>query len=394
MENKPTRNVRTLHIIDRLDKRRGGSVYATLAVCKYLARAGQPVEAVGSIGSGDALDHLEHDFSEFKTHRFDRSFPVRYSNSAAFAAWLTQSVKNYDLVEVHAIFNAFAWRAAKICRKAGVPYLIRPHGSLDPFDLQKHAALKKILGPFLVRPMLEGAKAMLLTAPMEADRVETYGARVRKLVLPLPVSLGTQHGNGSGFRHRYGIPRDAQVVLFMSRVDYKKGLEFLIPALGVLKAEFPKLWFVMAGSGEPEFVGRVKQLLIDHRVQPFTSGVGFVTGADKADAMAAANLFALPSRNENFGIVNIEAMHMGLPLLVSNEVYIYQEIQQAGAGLICVPTTHSVTEQLRKMLNGSLDLVAMGRNGRELVEKRYRSEIATAALVKTYEEILGWPLCD
>jgi glycosyltransferase involved in cell wall biosynthesis len=173
----------------------------------------------------------------------------------------------------------------------------------------------------------------------------------------------------------------------MSRVDYKKGLDFLIPALARLKPEFPKLWFVLAGTGTPEFFGKVRSWIEQHGIRAFTTEVGFVSGQEKLDALAAANIFALPSLNENFGIVIIEAMYAGLPLLISSEVYIAQDIANAKAGIICSPDVDSVTRHLRTMLDGSVDLRAMVEQGRQLVRTRYQPEVATETLVKMYEEL-------
>ena len=105
----------------------------------------------------------------------------------------------------------------------------------------------------------------------------------------------------------------------------------------------------------------------------------------------------MPSLNENFGIVNIEAMNAGLPLLVSDEVYISEEIQEAGAGVICKASVSSVYNCLVTMLDGSVDLKGMGQRGRALVQTKYRPENATDALIHFYAEVLkprvlGWNL--
>jgi glycosyltransferase involved in cell wall biosynthesis len=224
---------------------------------------------------------------------------------------------------------------------------------------------------------------------MEAKRAFTYGAKVRRLVVPLPVVLPVDPGDGCAFRRRHKIPEDAVVVLFMSRIDYKKGLEFLIPALGRLRAEFPQLWFVLAGAGKALFEAQVQDCITEHGVKARSSKVGFIFGRDKQDALAAADVFALPSMRENFGIVLIEAMHVGLPVLISDEVYIHEEIRDAGAGLVCRPETSSVTETLRRLLGSAAERAAMGARGRELVQRRYRPEAATELLVRTYQDTLG-----
>jgi glycosyltransferase involved in cell wall biosynthesis len=203
------------------------------------------------------------------------------------------------------------------------------------------------------------------------------------------VPLAVNGGSRRAFRGKHQIPIDAQVILFLSRVDYKKGLDFLIPALGDLKLAFPRLWFVLAGTGTPDFMSRVQGWVDEYHIRPFTRMVGFLSGQDKLDAFAAADIFALPSLNENFGIVNIEAMHAGLPLLISDEVYICREIENAGAGLVCRPSVRSVTDKLRGLLGGVVDLRQMGARGRDLVRRCYLPEVATEALIRLYGETLA-----
>jgi glycosyltransferase involved in cell wall biosynthesis len=381
--------LRILHVIDRLDRRLGGSVAATLGICKFLKLAQVDVEACGSIGPDDVLDHLDTEFGDFPIHRFARSFPRRYAGSIQFYRWLDQAIAKYDLIEIHAIFSAFTLQAGKICRNHRKPYIIRPHGSLDPFDLRKHALLKRLVGPVLVRPLLAGANLLLATAALESERLVLYGATVEKAVIPLPILLDDEHGSRNSFRNRHNIPLDAQVVLFLSRLDYKKGLEFLIPALARLKQKFPRLWFVLAGSGDPAYVKKTEQVLAEFNTSEFTRRIGFVTGQEKRDAFAAADIFALPSLNENFGIVNIEAMQAGLPLLISDQVYICREIEAAGSGIICSPSVNSVAEKMEEMLSGATDLKLMGQRGHGLVQRCYRPEVATQSLIEVYRKILG-----
>jgi glycosyltransferase involved in cell wall biosynthesis len=379
-----SRGVASLHCLFSYDNKLGGSVHAALNVCKYLAEGGQPVEVVAPYAEGDDIAYLGTSYPQLTCHRVARSFPKRYANSRELGIWLEANLPRFQVVEIHGVWVLATLQAARACLRRGVPYFIRPHGSLDPFDLQKHALLKQALGPVYVQWLLDHAAGIICTAQLEADRLVTYGAKPRRHALPLPVPLAAAAGDGAGFRARHGIPADAQVVLFLSRVDYKKGLDFLVPALGRLKREFPRLWFVLAGAGTPEFTRRVHAWLDAADVRGFTREVGFVSGQEKQDAFAAADLFALPSLNENFGIVNIEAMHAGLPLLISDQVYINREIAAADAGVICQPEVNSVTTHLRAMLSGQVELRAMGERGRALVQECYRPEAATKALIDLY----------
>jgi glycosyltransferase involved in cell wall biosynthesis len=380
--------IRSLHIVPRLDNRLGGSVHAALNVCKYLEQAGQPVRVVATEAAGDELGYLGESYAEVTYQTFPQSFPARYSNSEKMTEWVANNVTQYDIVEIHSVFTAGSYRAAGVCRKMGVPYLVRPHGSLDPFDLQKHSLLKGIIGPLFVARTLRNCSGVHCTARLEAERLVTYGASPAKYVSPLPVPLSGKRGNGQEFRRRNNIPQEAQVVLFMSRVDYKKGLDFLIPALGRLKAMFPRLHFVLAGTGDAEYAAVVGKLLDDCSVRKFTTAVGFVSGMEKADTLAAADIFALPSRNENFGIVVIEAMEAGVALLISDEVYIENEIRAANAGVVCRPQIDSVFTQLKSMLDGSININELASRGAQLARDRYHPQSATDALIGIYKQIL------
>jgi glycosyltransferase involved in cell wall biosynthesis len=364
---------------------------AALGIARGLQHSGALVELAGTRTSADRLEYLERDFAALPRYLAARSFPVRFGNSTALVDWLQQNVKRFQIVDIHGMWAFPGWHAARVCASLGVPYVIHPHGALDPFDLRKKALLKRVLGPLWIAPMLARARAILLTAPLEAERLVTYGATVRRSIVPLPVVLPSKLGDRAAFRQRHQIPADALVVVFLSRVDYKKGLDFLIPALGRLKADFPKLWFVLAGSGTPEFVDRVRGWLAEHRVANFTREIGFASGSDKWDALAGADVFALPSLNENFGIVNIEAMHAGLPVLISDEVYLHPQITAAGAGLVCTPDRHSVEAVLRQLLDGSVDRLTLGRAGQTLVQKRYQVTAATDELLAIYRDVSGTP---
>ena len=381
--------MRVLHIIDRLTETQGGSVKAVLDICRFLAQVNVQVEVAGCVDDSNDFGHLDQKSLGFPVHKFKSSFPKRYARSQEFEQWLIKRIERYDLIEIHAIFSVLTIRAAQLCRKIGKPYYVRPHGSLDPFDLKKHALLKRIIGPMLIKPFLKGSSAVFLTAEMEATRLVTYGANVQKRILSLPVKLDEANGNRVRFRKRYNIPLDAITVLFLSRIDYKKGLEFLIPALSILRKERQDLWFILAGSGTARFVSVVRGLLKKHDVENITSEVGFVTGQDKADAFAASDVFALPSLNENFGIVNVEAMHYGLPLLISDEVYISREIEAAGAGVVCRPDSLSVYRELRALIESSVEMKAMGNRGKQLVQDQFQPSAVTETLIRNYRHSIS-----
>lgn len=378
----------SLHAVHSLDNRLGGGVHAVLNIAKYLARAGAGVSVMATHQDGDELDYLKTSYPEVPHRVFPRSFPARFANSKEFCRGFEAAAAGVDVVEIHQVFSFIPVKAAQICRRLKKPYFFRPHGSLDPFDLQKRRTLKRWLGPIFFRPILEHCAGVLCTTRLEAERLETYGARPRVEIAPLPVPPAAgDAGDPVAFRRRHGIPEDAVVVLFLSRIDYKKGLEFLIPALASLKKSEPKLWFVLAGTGSSEFLASVQEWMGQAGIGKWTAVTGFLSGADKQSAYLAADVFALPSLNENFGMVLVEAMRAGLPLLVSEEVYIQREIRDAGAGLVCQTSATSCEAVLRELLFHS-DRRMMGAKAKALSEGTFSAEAATQRTLELYRSVV------
>lgn len=381
----------SLHCLFSYDNRLGGAVHAALNVCKYLSVFGAPVEAVGTYAPSDDIRYLEETYPEFVSHRVARTGPQKYFNSKELTSWLEGHLDRFDVVDLHGIFVLTTFRAARVCQRIGKPYFVRSHGALDPFDLQKRSLLKRILGPLFVRPMLAAASGVICTTELEAERLVTFGAKPQRCVVPLPVPFpSVSKESGHQFRKKHGIPPEAEVVLFMSRVDYKKGLEFLIPSLAALKAKHPRLWFVMAGTGQPEFVSGIQDLIGCLGIRSWTTETGFISGVEKQGAFSAANLFALPSLNENFGIVLVEAMAAGLPLLISDQVYIHKEVVGGGAGLVCQTSVESCQNRLSEVLENPDALELMGQRARQLAENHFGVRAATEGLLDIYRKRLGF----
>ena len=385
----PRAPIASLHCLFSYDNKLGGAVHAALNICRYLGAHGQPVESVASHAPSDETAYLDRTYPDFPKHRVARSIPHRYNESAALTPWLAKNLERFDVVGIHGVWVLTTVRAAWACQRAGKPYFVHAHGSLDPFDLRKHKLLKRLLGPLFIRPMLEQSAGVVCTARREADVLETYGAAPSRFSVPLPVvPVAATPEARSAFRSKHKIPQDALVVLFMSRVDYKKGLEFLIPSLAAAKRKHPSLWFVMAGSGDADFIEGIRRLVQEAGVLPWMTETGFISGADKQGALSAADLFALPSLNENFGIVLVEALSAGLPLLISDQVYIHGEVAEAGAGVVCAASVASCQEALLGMLAAPGRLREIGACGRALAAGPFSVLGATNGLLDVYATAL------
>lgn len=365
----------------------GGQVHAAVGLAAHLgARNDVHTELASTQLPADDHAYLDRVAAAVPRHVFPRSWPEGRFQSAELGRWLHQAVPTFDVVHLHGVFHAPALHVRRACRSAGVPYVLSPHGQLDPFDLAKHRLAKQLYGPVAIRPLVADAEVVVLTTALEQERLVTYGAATRTAVVPLPVQAPGP-GNRVGFRERHGVPPDAVVVLFLSRLDVKKGLDLLVAALqGPDRPD--DVWLVVAGSGDPEVEADLTRSLAGTALGRRCVRTGFISGTDKDDAFAAADVFALPSRNENFGIVVIEAMAAGLPVVVSDETYVHADISAADAGAVCAAEdAASCRAALQPLLESPVARREAGRRAAALAAARFAPGAATATMVDVYRSL-------
>ena len=357
------RPLKVLHVAINLDRRRGGAVQAMMTVCRGLHEQGVQVEVAAPYRPKDRELSLTLDYPEIPHHLFPSSFPGRFNNSSGLRHWLTRHVNDYDFVEIHEVFAFPPVIAGQVCRVASVPYLLNPHGSLMRVTLQNQGFLKRIIRGPMLRPLIEGAAVLKMATTMEVTQSDTFGQRVKTVVSPLPVEP-VPGGDRKRFRRKHGIPDDATVFLCVARLHPVKGLEMLIPALGMLKQEIPKLWFVLAGSGDKGYVAGLRSLLTAHGLAERSVLPGFLSEQTKGDAFAAADLYVQLSFQENYSITVAEAASASLPVIVSDQIGLAQQVIAAGAGWVCQPTTESALMALRNAWANRFRWADMGKYGR------------------------------
>lgn len=310
------------------------------------------------------------------------SFPKRFSRSKYASFWLNENARSFDIAFIHSIWGIINIEASRIFRHLRIPYSIWPHGSLDPFDLQKKKYLKKILGPILVRPMLNNSKEIICTTKLESERLERYGSKDKTMVLPLPINPPSTQGDRERFRKKYLLNSDDFVLLFLSRIDYKKGLNLLIPSLNRISSNHPNIKLIIAGPDTNGYKRNVCAWIRKYKIENRVILSGFLSGQDKLDAFAGSECFVLPSMNENFGIAIVEALSAGLPVLISDHVYIWKEIIKGGGGWVCNYSIDSLSDAIKMILSTPSDLIKKKESA-----KRSAEQFSTISLTPLYIEL-------
>ena len=327
--------MKVLHVIPSVSTVHGGPSRAITDIEQALADRGVEVTTVTTNDDGDTRTLPVACGEPIATRCATRwYFPrntVFFKVSVGLSRWLKDNIPSFDLVHAHALFSFAPIAAAFLARRAGVPYVLRPLGVLAPYGMTRHHPMfKKASFALIERGLIESASAVHFTSSTEQAEAEALGLKCRGAVIPLGINVKAIPK--IVFVERK--PGEAFHLLFLSRIDRKKNLEGLLQGLRIVLSRNPKVILDIAGDGDPQYVALLQSFTRNIGVDSHVNWLGYVDGERKAEALAAASAFVLPSYSENFGIAVVEALAAGLPCLVSRGVSISDEVAKAGAGMM------------------------------------------------------------
>jgi glycosyltransferase involved in cell wall biosynthesis len=388
--------MRILHIIPSVASVRGGPSQAVLETVKALLNIGIETEIVTTNDNGnDLLDVPLGECIEYKQVpvRFFERFSPEVNSIREFAfshqltSWLWQNISKYDLLHVHAIFSYTSTVAMAIARLQNIPYIVRPLGQLCEWSLQQSYRKKQIYLNLIERANLNHSQALHLTSQQEQYEVSRLGWNIPSFVLPHGISIPPPIPNARyQLRQHLNLPADEPVILFLSRLHPKKGLDFLIPALGRLIHY--RFTFVIAGSGSKEYEAEIECLLASNRIRDRTYLTGFVAGDTKTLFMQGSDLFTLTSHSENFGVAVLEALAVGIPVLLTPGVALASLVQKNQLGYIAEMDVAAIASAIEKYLSHPQEAKDMGDRARPIVREKYTWDRISSCLAAFYTSIL------
>ncbi|HJQ70390.1 MAG TPA: glycosyltransferase [Blastocatellia bacterium] len=389
--------LRVLHIIPAVAARYGGPSRAIFEMCRALASHGAEVLIATTDADGHghlAVDkEIVIDYQGARTIFFRNGWNERFNYSAPLARWLDDNVKRFDVAHIHAVFSHPCIAAAIACRKSGVPYIVRPLGSLDPWSMKQKRMRKLLMWRAGAGRMLREAAAIHYTTADERRLAEASLALDNGVVIPLGIETDNLQGRGVKelFRPRQASLGDRPYLLTLSRVHPKKNIELLIEAFLALAAEpeFDEWRLVIAGDGEAAYIDSLKLMADKSGGRGRVIFSGWLDGDERVAALAGAELLALTSHQENFGLAAAEALACGVPVIVSTGVNLAREIEAAGAGWVVSLDCRSLSSALREALAGEQERKRRGRAGRELAARQFCWQKLSADLIDLYARVAG-----
>lgn len=385
--------MKVLHIIPSVAACRGGPSKAIIEMVNALNTSGISAEIATTNDDCDgqlnvALGSLIT-FQNAPVRFFERCSPAHtalkeFQYSRSFSRWLRHHIAEYDVLHIHAIFSFTSSYAMWLARKRGVPYIVRPIGQLEHWALQQSGLKKRLYLALLERRNLSGASATHFTANSEYQQALDVMPIPQPHIIPLGVHPSPEVAAASMKLHqRYNVPREVPIVAYLSRIHKKKGLEHLMES--VAKVDRP-CHLLIAGDGNSHYVSTLENLVLRLGLESKVQFIGFLQGENKDLLLQGADLFALTSYSENFGIAVLEALAAGTPALVTEGIALASEIKTKNLGFVAAPTVASIAQNLHIALESVENRVLDGRQIQQHISNNFQWPAIADQLIKLYQK--------
>lgn len=346
--------MKILHVIHSVNPRGGGPIEGIRQLAPALAARGYATDVLSLDGPDDpwAVDF------PLPLHATGPS-SLGYGFNRRIIPWLVKNHQNYKAVIVNGIWQYASLAVWRALRGTSTPYYVYPHGMLDPWFQRRYPFkhLKKCLyWRWAEYRVLRDAAAVLFTSEEEKleSRKSFHPYQCREVITGYGIAspTGDISSDRALFLEKHPELKGKRLLLFLGRIHEKKGCDLLLRAwrevsCSPLVESIPNTHLVMAGPTDHGYGTRMLDLTRKLELSGKVTWTGMITGEIKWGSIRAADAFILPSHQENFGVSVVEALACGVPVLISNKVNIWREVEQGHAGLVR-PDTLAGTIQLLK----------------------------------------------
>ena len=366
-----------LHVVSSIDKTTGGPAESiTSLLFGLIKHTKYSVKLITSASNNPVMGKFQPD------HKV-----VVFLQTGCLGSFSNFNYADKSIIPVilhgHGLWELPIHQMANRSRNAKIPYIISPHGMVEPWALSQGRLKKKIALKLYQKHDLEMADCLHATSEMEAISMRQLGLKNPIAVIPNSIEITSLEMPSNKFN------KQKNKVLFLSRIHPKKGIENLIAAWKNIPNSIRVDWNLeIVGNGESDYIDELKNIVIENNLDQSVKILDPVFDDRKKEIYQSADIFVLPTFSENFGMVVAEAMSYGIPVITTKGAP-WEELETRNAGwwidIGVEPLTHAL---INAISTPKLKLVEMGLNGRKLVEDKYSIE----TVAKQMSELYNWVL--
>jgi len=315
-----------------------------------------------------------------------------YGYSPGLRIHLKNTVQLFNIVIISSTWEYSTYTAMSVCAGNNVPFIFIPRGMLQRRTFRSKFWKKYPYYKLFLENLIKNSSFIVYTTELEKSRTEDIiGLHRSGVIIPNGIDTGIIDTMISKemFYEIYPELERKTIITFLGRFVWTKGLNNLILAFAKLSKEFPDVHLVLAGDGEEGYKRKMQRWIKRGSIEDRVSFTGFLTGSMKFSLLKASDIFVLPSYSENFGMALVEAMAAGVPVLTTNRVGIYKEVERERAGFVVTPDPESIYYGLKKLLIEPDLRKLLSQRGRSLVLKYFDIKIVAKRYIKLFEEILS-----
>lgn len=364
--------MKIVHFIGSIDKNAGGTAtYIQLLSAELIKYA---VLVVVTAKTSDPLE-----LKGVKVYDLNLGLTRLWSLKNEFTKIISN--EKPDVVHINGIWDPQNWIFQQVCIEHKIRVLLSPHGMLEPYILQRNSLKKKLALALYQKKAIQSADYIHATAPAELKQIRRLGFSSPAKIIPNGIDICDVISKNKidSFKNEINI-------LFLSRIHPKKGLEILIEAISCLSVSNLKI--TIAGEGEDIYIEQLKNLCIEKEVDHLFDFVGGVYGKKKWKLYAEADFFVLPTYSENFGIVIIEALAAGVPVITTQGTP-WEELVANNCGWWIELSVPNLTKTIQEALAlPQKERIKMSENGISLVKRKYQIQAVAQNTFDFYKNII------
>jgi glycosyltransferase involved in cell wall biosynthesis len=378
------------HFFPRIRREEGGVVQVVLDLCQFMASAGHRV----ILSTCDATDIP----AEWKSPQHNPSI-TQLAKSKFIGSRLSregvhqfgQLLEGVDVVHFHTPWELSNLQLAAVVRKKKLPYIVSVHGMLDDYCMRQKGLKKRAFLAIGGRAFFAKATTVHFTAEAEKKQAcpwipGDYLPVVQACALDLE-PYQSLPGPELALAAFPQLATPKQKILFLSRLHPKKGVELLLEAGGILRAQNRNFELIIAGPGEADYVQRLKKLATQLGLQDSTHFLGMVRGEIKLSLYELADVFVLPTHQENFGLVLPEALACGTPVVTTRGTDIWRELAEAGAKIV-ENRPAELARAIAELLDDDQLRARLGAQGRHYVQNWLAQDKVLAGYEQMYRDTI------